>query len=162
MESDYNTSLLNWISFLFGGIGTVILSLIWRLRFLILKPNITNLSEGDIVPHKTTIKGHYSRLKKNQDIWVFVYPKEAGQYYPQKAPAFKGTNGVWEAVAFFGSIPEAEIGDSFEVCVVTANFRGTQSILEYMNKCIETGNWSGMNRVPDGCKVTHNVQVVRG
>jgi hypothetical protein len=153
--------VFDWIAFLFGGIGIVFLSMFWQLRYLILKPKITYPSEDESVQHQMVVTGTYSHLVKNQDIWIFVSPIKSGRYYPQRTPAVKDTNGVWRAIAYFGPNPHEEVGDPFMIYAVTANFQGTQAILNYINECIPTENWLGLSSIPAGCKERHSVHVIR-
>lgn len=153
--------LWNVLSFLFGGIGTLLIRWVWLKVVYSIRPKIEQPADDQIVQHETVVRGRFNKFAKNQQIWIFVSPVKIGRYYPQRTPALKDTSGNWTAAAHFGASPEHEKGDEFNIYTVTADFEGTNSILRYLMECLPEENWPGLAELPRGCKARHHVRVFR-
>ena len=154
----------NWINLLFGGVGIAIGMALFQFIYNRVgrSVKITCPESKSVVPHEVECRGIRSWLSRwgNQELWVVVRPLRASKYYPQGNMPAPGDKGEWRSLAYAGSSPDSELGDSFDVYAVTANYEGSAAIRDYLFESKLKNNWEGLSKLPNGCSIKASIEVV--
>ena len=155
----------NWANFLFGGIGIFLGMAIFRFISNNIggRVKINYPESGSKVPHEFECRGTRSWARwSNQELWIIVRPIKAGKFFPQGNMPAPGKKGAWRSLAYVGSHPGAELGDSFDVYAYTANAAASSELREYLFESRLNNSWKGLTKLPDGCFFKDQIEVVHG
>lgn len=106
------------------------------------KVQITSLKNGDIVDAEERVKGAYN-TEIQEDIWVFVYPKEiAGKCWPQSDNPKEGTpankkDGIWFQTCWFSG------SKNFDIVVYTATPSASRFIGDTLKEWFKANDYEG-------------------
>jgi len=116
---------------------------------------------GDSVPYKMKVSGHYEGNLAGWKLWVLVHPKDSDRYYPQRPTDIdREEPNTWSVTTIFGQDTPIESGKKFEIIVYLADSQADGTLREYVNKAIATDNWPGL-LLPSGLTEFHRVTVTR-
>ncbi|MDD3248025.1 MAG: hypothetical protein PHF18_14430 [Methanosarcina sp.] len=118
--------------------------------------NITYTSDTANITENITGTAEY--IPTGDEIWIFVHPHTVNKYYPQRSSAVI-QNGEWSLSAGIGS--ESDASKKFDIIAVLADTKAQKELNTYFETCEETGEWPGMDKVPDSAKEYDRVTVIR-
>lgn len=160
---DNSQQTWNWINLLFGGAGIFFGMALFRFITNNVggRVKITHPKSKSAVLHEFECRGTRSWNKwSNQELWIVVRPLKASKYYPQGNMPAPGTKGAWRSLAYAGSDPGSELGDSFDVYAITANYAASAEIREYLFESRLNNSWKGLTKLPNGCFIKDQIEVV--
>jgi len=105
------------------------------------------------------IQGTSRNIPDEHQMWLVIFSKDIGKFYPQENPILAGSNGMWSKKCYVGS--ERDAGRDFELMVVLADPIANSVFLDYIEESESTGKWPGMNRLPEGAEIHAKVNVIR-
>lgn len=120
--------------------------------------NITYPLDGASVGITESVKGTQKNIPAGDEIWIFVHPHTENKYYPQRSSAAI-QNGEWSLSVCIGS--ESDAGKKFDIIAVLADTKAQEEINAYFETCEKTGEWPGMDNIPNSAKEYDNITVTR-
>ncbi len=121
-------------------------------------PEITIDSTSNTVDIKEDMSGIAKNIPEGDEIWIFVHPHTVNKYYPERSSAVI-QNGEWSLSVGIGS--ENDAGKEFDIIVVLADTNAQEEINTYFAECEKTGEWPGMDNIPDSAKEYDRIAVTR-
>lgn len=106
-----------------------------------------------------TIIGTVQGLQEGEAIWVVLFIKDVGRYYPQNLPATIEAGGRWSSLAYIG-VPSDD-GMRFDILAIIANAEAQNAFKAYLAEAGENNNWAGMEVLPQGAVIYDRVTVTR-
>lgn len=127
------------------------------------KVTLDNIQNDQKVPCSNLASGTYPD-GLDKAIWPIVYI--AGRYHPQDegGKAAPKANGTWHQTVRFGDCagnPTKDVGQSFQLVIVTANEAANAAFEAYILKGQQTGDWPGMEQLPPGAEEQTRIFVIR-
>lgn len=130
-----------------------------------LPPKVTleNLQDNQKVPCSNLVGGTFPD-GLDKAIWPVVFV--GGVYHPQDegGKAAQKANGRWFQTVRFGdcvNAPKKDIGQPFQLIIVTANESANAAFELYIANGKQTGKWPGMPALPEGAEEQVRVVVIR-
>jgi hypothetical protein len=111
------------------------------------------------VSQMEVIQGTNQAIREDVNIWMVIFSKEVGVYYPQSKPIIPLSDGTWLKKIYIGS--EDDTGAAFDILIVTANQNATTIFNEYEVESFKNSSWAGFQELPDGVKVWDRITVHR-
>jgi hypothetical protein len=116
---------------------------------------IVEPANGSRVPGEVTARGTGRNIPAGQTVWGVV--QIGGQYWPQRPVTRVG--GDWTCLVGFGGGAKELDGRQFELLVVTADADTNKAWLDWIAEGERTGNYPGLNGLPDGVMTYDKVTV---
>jgi hypothetical protein len=121
-------------------------------------PKITFNYTTDTAHIEENMNGTAKNIPEGDEIWIFVHPHTVNKYYPQRSSAVI-QNGEWSLSVGIGS--ENDAGTEFDIIAVLADAKAQEEINAYFETCEKTGEWPGMDKIPDNAKEYDRITVTR-
>jgi hypothetical protein len=127
------------------------------------KVTLDNLHDNQKVPCSNLARGTFpAELEKA--IWPVVFV--GNLYHPQDegGKAAQKANGEWYQTVRFGDClnnPDTNIGQPFQLIIVTANESANAAFEAYLLNGQKTGKWPGMTELPAGVEEQVRIIVIR-
>ena len=120
---------------------------------------ITTPSEGSYVGTTQLVSGTSQNIPAGYEIRVMIYSQGIDRYYPQDKPADIGINGDWTKYVFIGN--ESDAGKQFDIVVMLADEKAQEYLDDYIEDCIEKGNYPGLETLSEGLSEHDRITVTR-
>ena len=122
---------------------------------------ISEPKDGDRVKHIQSLTGWYSENEEESDLWIVVQPVQSPNYHPQPGPITKDKNGTWKAVSYLGKSASENIGEEFNIFLISASPEASKRFSEYLAFSADTKKWVGLERLPNGATSLYSIRVFR-
>ena len=119
---------------------------------------ISSPRQNQRVPVEIEVRGRSQNLGPNEEIWVFVLPSDSRRYYPENAAAVE-SSGDWSLPVRLGG--DEHRGIPFDIFAVFTTSSEARSFLQDYNRCRDTGECPGLERIPPGASVGDRIRVIR-
>jgi len=120
---------------------------------------ITSLSDQAYVNQVEIVQGISSDIPNGNVIWMIVFSKEVGRYYPLSDPLLIAGDGSWSKKIYIGT--DADSGKDFELILVLADQTLQKDFSTYIDDAREKGNWYGLEKLPDSAIIFDRITVKR-
>ncbi len=105
------------------------------------------------------VEGTILAVPEGSSVWLVIFSKVVGRYYPQSDPIIAAENGDWSAKTFIG-LQEDE-GKYFDLILVLADQSANPVFLDYRQKAAAEKIWPGMEYLPEGAVIYDRITVKR-
>jgi hypothetical protein len=107
---------------------------------------ITDPVGGSSVGRETIVKG-IAHLPRGHYLWVLARRSDFRPlWYPQREAEVDPTTHKWSATANFGE--QRDVGQTFDIGVVSVNEEGHTLLKDYWIKAMRTGDWKPIEIPP--------------
>jgi len=113
------------------------------------------------VPLQVVVRGTYADLSRNQYTWLLVYPHETNSYYPQRPSISLFENGEWQGQVLIGREGEQDVGKTFDIIIALAGADAHHQLEQYMEQGALSGDYCGLDTLPDEVRLYDRVTVIR-
>lgn len=133
------------------------------------KGTIISPSNGQNVTQYYDVSGTCNQVPTSRRIWLFVKPQKINRYYMQSMESDSGPNTVdcsssgknWESGAYFGASPEKNIGEQFELILISVDVKDSDELRTTLVLWNEKSRWPGLPALPSSAKELSKVVVKR-
>lgn len=127
----------------------------------LIKPEDRN---DQILDCQTLVEGTYSGEAQNK-IWLIVYVVDIARYYPhgEGGKALQVIDGKWFGSVRFGDCSNlsTDQGKKFQLIIATATQQANNEFEAYIEHERATGEYPGLERLPDGIIVLKRITITR-
>lgn len=120
---------------------------------------ITYPQDQALVDRIEIVQDTSRNISGDHQMWLVIFSKDVGKFYPQENPILAGSNGMWSKKCYIGSDQDA--GRDFELMVVLADPIANSGFLDYLEESESAGRWPGMSRLPESAQIYTKVRVTR-
>ncbi len=120
---------------------------------------ITYPQNQALIDRIENIQGTSRNIPDGYQMWLVIFSKDVGKFYPQEDPILVGPNEMWSKKCYIGS--DRDAGKDFELMVVLADPSANSVFLDYIEESELAGKWPGLNGLPEGADVYAKVNVIR-
>ncbi len=119
---------------------------------------ITSPAEGSVVGQATVVEGESCHVPARGGLWLLVLPEGTTAYYPF-SPTLSRRSGHWSVSAYLGQPEEA--GRAFTLLAAVTSPPADQAFDEYLARAAAEGDFPGIQPLPEGAVVYHQIDVIR-
>jgi hypothetical protein len=123
---------------------------------------ISNPPDGAVVSKNVDIVLVPKDIPAGQDYWICVYPIDVKRYYIQDkrhSPIVMTITGNQSTEALVGS--DEDSGMKFKLMTIVADKNAIKAIMDYLDQSNAKGAWVGLEKLPNGAKISDEITVTR-